>query len=135
MRYLTHNGTSEPDVLERIRADQQRELRDQGVEPRATTASDAFRLEFARRAKRPARPRGMTAALVEGGDLAVLTEPDIPGVSPWLAPGMDTHPYRCSRCGVPRAAERRRSVAGSSTASVRSSSSTPYWSRAACSET
>jgi ABC-type nitrate/sulfonate/bicarbonate transport system substrate-binding protein len=50
MRYLTADGTSTPAVLERILADQRHELVEQGIEPRATTVDEAFRLEFARRA-------------------------------------------------------------------------------------
>jgi ABC-type nitrate/sulfonate/bicarbonate transport system substrate-binding protein len=49
-RFLTRDGTSEPAVLERILRDQERELREQGIEPRATTVDEAFRLEFARQA-------------------------------------------------------------------------------------
>jgi ABC-type nitrate/sulfonate/bicarbonate transport system substrate-binding protein len=49
-RFLTRDGTSEPAVLEGILRDQERELREQGIEPRATTVDEAFRLEFAHQA-------------------------------------------------------------------------------------
>ena len=49
-RFLTRDGTAEPAVLERILRDQERELREQSIEPRATTVDEAFRLEFARQA-------------------------------------------------------------------------------------
>lgn len=50
MRYLTTDGTSTPDVLERILQDQRSALAELGPETRTASVDEMFRLEFARRA-------------------------------------------------------------------------------------
>jgi NitT/TauT family transport system substrate-binding protein len=50
IQYLTRDGTSTPETLERVLQDQRRELALQGADPGEVSVDEAFRLEFARRA-------------------------------------------------------------------------------------
>jgi hypothetical protein len=50
MKYLTRDGTSTPDVLERILGDQRSAFSEQGIETRTASVNEMFQLELARRA-------------------------------------------------------------------------------------
>jgi len=62
MQYLTRDGTSTPETLERILQDQRRELAQQGADPGVVSADEAFRLEFARQANRELDQQGWRPA-------------------------------------------------------------------------
>lgn len=50
MKYLTADGTSTPDALERILRDQRSAFSEQGIETQTASVNDMFRLDSARRA-------------------------------------------------------------------------------------
>jgi ABC-type nitrate/sulfonate/bicarbonate transport system substrate-binding protein len=58
IQYLTRDGTSTPETLERILADQRRELAHQGADPGVVSVDEAFRLEFARQANQELDQQG-----------------------------------------------------------------------------
>jgi NitT/TauT family transport system substrate-binding protein len=62
IQYLTRDGTSTPETLERILQDQRRELAQQGADPGVVSVDEAFRLEFARKANQELDQQGWRPA-------------------------------------------------------------------------